>query len=151
MNKGLIISILNIININIFNMTINLEHIKSELKKRIHLHKYIIYNGIDTEEYLNKFSNRIYSICNTNKNLIDVYNDFKQSLPIYYLINTIDQDFFLYNCKIAYSYYLNDINNLITRYFLPYNEVEDRMFIRQELFKEGWDIIQIEKYIITII
>ena len=55
------------------------------------------------------------------------------------------RDMIQFNCKIISLMY--ELEEVKDRYTDPYDEVEERMLFRTELYKEGWNIDQIERYI----
>lgn len=76
-------------------------------------------------------------------------NIFEKALELYSLkkYKPLLQDIFQYRFKIVSMTYGIELNNVIDRYIDPYEDVEERMMFRMELYKYGWDVDQIERYI----
>ena len=74
----------------------------------------------------------------------------KETGKIYNYILYLDQtqkDILQNALKRSAMYYNIPLNKIKERYTDNYDEVEERMMFRMELYKDGWNIDQIERYI----
>jgi hypothetical protein len=142
-------------------------------RTNIDFFKYIYYNSfIEGIKYCNcvlekTFNIPFYTCKNSNyKNIcIQLYERnillLKSNIKLLDLINMVNisynkpiiQNIQHYKDILQYTFKIHGLkqnltlDNIKTRFNDPYKEVEERMFFRFELYKHGWSIYQIEKYI----
>jgi len=112
---------------------------------------YDTYNFIsinDKNLWINKRIEYTLSIVNTSHYFIDIYKEVNARFNKQYdKMSNCEIDFIEYIFKeIALENGLN-IEHIKSRYYSNFDEVEERMMFRIELYKVGWTIEQIEKYL----
>ena len=88
-----------------------------------------------------------YLFLTTNMSIIDIEKEVLSSHNIPIKFNSIKTDFLQYNFLLNNKILNMDVNKIKDRYVTPPDEVEERMMFRIELYKEGWNVEQIENYI----
>lgn len=116
--------------------------IKSDLKVRFKNNIYTTYKETK-EQWIERMENNINLILNTDYNFLDFYKGITKEPTK----NKIETDFIQFNCKLISLRYGIPLDKIKLRYTDSYEDVEERMLFRTELYKEGWSIEQIEKYI----
>ena len=101
------------------------------------------------KEYIDKWCDTMYLILTTNMSFLDIEkylrNCSKYRIEVDLDIREIDFVHFVF--KLACLEFNIPLETIKKRYTIPYEDVEERMFYRIELYKENWDILSIEKYI----
>jgi len=127
-------------------MHITETNIRTIISKIFIKYKLKLYNETK-KEFINRISRYRYLILTTNMNFIDIIIDTNK----YYNLNiNLDQsikDIFQYSFKRFSEYFKIPEEEIKNRYVDNYEDVEERMFFRIELYKNGWNMEQIEKYI----
>ena len=115
------------------------------LKEYIFSDKFIPYT---TRENAYKcFEDIINLISNTNLSFIDISNFVKNKYSYVIYNHQLSRDITQYTYDIVSNVININKDDIIKRYSDPYKDVKERMMFRIELYKYGWDVSQIEKYI----
>jgi len=111
--------------------------------------KYYTYNQ-DKNDFLKKWADIVYLILTTEMSFIDIDKYITENRP-YREANKLDiikRDFVNTCCKfICLNFFELSLDLIKTKYDDDYEDVDERMFFRMTLYKEGWSIYSIEKYI----
>ena len=101
------------------------------------------------KEYIEKWCDTMYLMITTNMSFLEIEHYIRNSLK-YRIIVDLDireLDFVHTVFKVACLHFGFELEDIKQRYSIPYEEVEERMLYRIEMYKENWDIKSIEKYI----
>ena len=127
----------------------NKNDIKIALEERFTKYNYKLYKETK-EQWLERNVEINYLILTTELKILDLCKNLRNK----YLLNSgklpkkSEKDILQFNCKfISLIMYNHDLEFIKKRYTDNFDEVEERMLFRIELYKEGWTIEQIEKYI----
>ena len=100
------------------------------------------------EEHSKVMASKKMLMINTNLSFIDISKFVCKKYNIPYHDNQIIRDLKQYEYGLVYSKQFNKtLDEVKKRYTDDYEEVQERMMIRIELYKEGWEFYKIEKYI----
>jgi len=121
------------------------DTIKNVFEKK----KFYTYNQ-HKNEFMKKWADIVYLIKTTEMSFIDIDNYITENRP-YREANKLDiikRDFVNTCCKFVCLNIFNlSLDSIKIKYDEDYEKVEERMFFRITLYKEGWSIYSIEKYI----
>ena len=109
-------------------------------------YKFIIYKESE-EQFINRRTEYCYLLFNTELSFIDIVTTVRNKYNYMTNIKQLERDTIQTTFKILMlkkNILLEDIKK---RYSDNFEDVEERMMFRFELYKEGWDIEQIERYI----
>jgi hypothetical protein len=113
--------------------------------------KYYTYNQT-RNTFIKKWTDTVYLIMTTEMSFVDIYI-YTSIIRGYRDIEKLDimkRDFVNTDCKFVCLHFFNlSLDDIKMRYDDIYENIEERMFFRLTLYKEGWSIASIEKYINT--
>jgi hypothetical protein len=115
------------------------EHLITTYKPRLYNDTYEC-----LKERMIKFINTFKS---TDEKYIDIIYTIERSYKREIYSDYITRDFMQYMGKFFSELVNMKVKDIKKRFSDPYDEVEERMYYRIELFKAGWTFEQIEKYI----
>ena len=118
------------------------KDIKTILKNRFEEYKYITYKETE-KEWFDRMEENLNFILNSDYKFLDFYIGIRKGK----ITDNYILDFIQFTCKEISLRHGIPIDKIKLRYSDPYEEVEERMLFRIELYREGWGIEQIEKYI----
>ena len=121
-----------------------MDTLRNLLEERFKKYNFLTYKETK-EEFINRMIEINYLIVNTRDNFLDIC--LKNKRHDYYSIKPPARDMIQFNSKLVSLMYDLTLEEIKERYTDPYDEVEERMLFRTELYKEGWNIEQIERYI----
>jgi hypothetical protein len=100
------------------------------------------------EEHSRIMAGKKLLMINTNLSFIDISKTICKKYNIPYHDDQIVRDLKQYEYGLVYSKQFNKtIDEVKERYTDDYYCIQERMMIRIELYKEGWEVYKIEKYI----
>jgi hypothetical protein len=101
------------------------------------------------QKFFNRWIQYINLVLTTEMKFVDIFKLVRQRLKCLNDIKYIylETDLIQYVCKSFCNYVNIDSEKTKERYSDNYDEVEERMFVRIELYKNGWNIDKIEHYI----
>lgn len=123
-----------------------MEKIKERIIFNLDKYNFKIYKE-SREQWVNRRAEYNYILFNSDIPFMDIVKSVREKFNYRPCIEQSERDFMQTFFKIVMlnnGFKLEDIKK---RYKDPYEEVEERMMFRFELYKDGWDIEQIEKYI----
>jgi len=99
--------------------------------------------------FINYWAEIIYKIINTKAKIIETVYALRKKTKIYKDIeeNTFEKDFIQYISKHILLMFEFPLEKIKERYTFDYDEVEERMYFRLELYSNGWEHYQIENYV----
>ena len=99
--------------------------------------------------FINYWAEIIYRIIATNVKILDAVYSVRKKTKIYKDIeeNIFEKDFIQYTGKIMLLLFDFPLEKIKERYTFDYDEVEERMYFRLELYSNGWEHYQIENYV----
>ena len=101
------------------------------------------------KSFINYWSEIIYKIINTKVKILDAVYALRKKTKIYKDIeeNIFEKDFIQYISKYLLLLFDFPLEKIKERYTFDYDEVEERMYFRLELYSNGWEHYQIENYV----
>jgi hypothetical protein len=123
-----------------------MDKIRERTINFINKYNFNIYNET-IEQFINRRTEYNYLLLNTPLSFIDIVTKVRDK---YNYMKTIEQpeiDTIQTSFKIIMLNKNTPLEDIKKRYSDNFEEVEERMFFRFELYKEGWNIEQIERYI----
>lgn len=121
---------------------------KGDLRKLLE-ERFNKYNFMTCKETREEFIERMieinYLILTTREKFLDICLNFRRKSTSE--VKPPARDMIQFNCKLLSLIYGLKLEPIKERYTDSYEEVEERMLFRTELYKEGWTVEQIEKYI----
>jgi hypothetical protein len=106
-------------------------------------------NNIPYKMPFTKMKDIIYSIVEllstTDLKILEIIKKVNESYNVKYVMNDFTKDMHHYMVNIMAESI--GMSNIKEKYEIDYEEVQERMFFRIELYKDGWEPEQIEKYI----
>jgi hypothetical protein len=120
---------------------------EKELRLKIDSYKFEAF-GTSLENLKERIVKSGLLVLNTDMKFIDCVVKVNVEYNIFDDLNQFTKDIFQHEGKLLTSALLNySLEDIKKRYTDPYEEVEERMMFRMELYRDGWDIEQIERYI----
>ena len=100
------------------------------------------------EEHSKLIADKKMLMISTNLSFIEISRFISEKYNIKFHDNQIIRDLKQFEYGLVYSKQFNNtLDDVKKRYTDDYDEVQERMMIRIELYKEGWEFYKIEKYI----
>ena len=99
------------------------------------------------EQCINRRTDATFLLLNTNIKFIDILQHVRNKYNYMVTLDKPERDIIQYSYKCICLYYKIPLDEIKKRYTDNYDEVEERIMFRIELYKEGWNIEQIERYI----
>ncbi len=93
----------------------------------------------------NILSETINFLTNTDLKVLEIVKAVNEKYDNPYVMNVFTKDIYHYTANIIASSI--SLENIKEKYEIDYDEVQERMFFRIELYKDGWEPEQIENYI----
>jgi hypothetical protein len=128
------------------------EEIRRSYSNRLKKYNFKLYKE-SKEEWINKKTKICLLLLRSNMKFLDICKEVVKTMDlrvsdksILYLDQT-QKDISQNALKRISLYYNIPLNKIKERYTDNYDDVEERMMFRMELYKDGWSIEQIEKYI----
>jgi len=124
-----------------------IEAIREREEYLFNKYKLNFYKNNNKKQYINKRVDYIYLLLTTNMKFIDILQKVRNKYNRVSSLNQTEKDIMQSSFKFICLYYNIPLEDIKNRYSDKYEEVEVRMMFRIELYKEGWEIEQIERYI----
>jgi len=122
------------------------EEISKIVRCNFDKYDYIFYKH--SKEYMiNLRIETTFAILNSELKFLEVIEQVRKKNILNIIMNRLEMDIYQTSYKDCCLYYNIPLENIKKRYSDKYEEVEERMMFRIELYKEGWSVEQIEKYI----
>jgi len=122
------------------------EEISKKVRCNFDKYNYMFYK-YSKEYMINLRIETTFAILNSELKFLEVLEQIRKKNKLNITMNRLEMDICQTSYKDCCLYYNISLENIKKRYSDKYEDVEERMMFRTELYKEGWSVDQIEKYI----
>ncbi len=127
-------------------MDININDIRQKLTYVFEKYNFKTYNETK-EQWINRKIDYFILLLQSNMKILDISQEVRKKYNTILPLNKTLKDIIQHSLKLYVDYCNIPLKMIKERYTDNFEKVEERMMFRIELYKDGWTIEQIERYV----